>query len=693
MGRPYASELSAFPATYEWALGIDNDAYADVVRRAAGYPLVAVGSGGSLSAAQFCADWHQATTGRLAKVLTPLEAVAAGAGLHGVAVAVMSAGGRNADIRRAFAALAGAEPQVSWILTGTPSSPLADAAREAPTAPAVIAVRPPEGRDGFLATNSLLAFAILTHRAYAAALDRTSQARHGGGDEVLPGTWQEFADGALSLEGTPAAQLSAASTLIVLHGYTTHAAAVDLESKCTEAGLVHVQVADFRNFAHGRHHWLAKHPDAAVLALVAPEDRRLAQRTLALLPRTVPQAQLVVPAAGFRGALRALVDVMRLVETIGRVKDIDPGRPGVPDFGGKLYSLRGIELVDPVRPLRAASPAGARLPHPGRADTCSADAERSITRKVRRPFAGLSTDDRAYWIAAYGAARQALADRTFAGIALDYDGTLVDASDRFRGPRAEVATALVRLLREGIALGIASGRGRSAGKELRSVLPRKHWEQVLMGYYNGGEVASLADADAPDPTEPTDGPLAAIAAALGATRVASMADLTLRRWQITLEPHDVSRANEVWAAVEGVVLREGGGTRMVRSSHSIDVLAPGVSKRNLVEALRSRLDGPAEAAILRVGDRGMWPGNDAELLADLDGVSVDEVSGDPLAAWNFAPAGVRGVAATRALLDQVVARNCVVRVVWVDVAAARPAPAPVRRRRVDGTDQPKEAGA
>lgn len=692
MGRPYASELSAFPTTYDWALGIDLGAYVDLVGRAARYPLVAVGSGGSLSAAQFCADWHQAATGRLAKVLTPLEAVAVGSELHGVAVAVLSAGGRNTDIRRAFAAMAGAEPPVSWILTATPSSPLADAARESPTAPGLIAARPPAGRDGFLATNSLLTFALLTHRAYAAALDGLSDESRTARIETLPGTWQEFAGDKISLTGTSAERISAASTLIVLHGYTTRAAAVDLESKCTEAGLVHVQLADYRNFAHGRHHWMAKHSDTAVLALVAPEDARLADRTLALLPKAVPQAQMMVPAPGFRGALRALVDVMRLVETIGRVKGIDPGRPGVPAFGGKLYSFRGIDLVDPVRPARVEPPDGVGSPPGWSAETWSSDAERAITRKVRRPFAGLADDDQASWRAAYWAARRAIVDRTFVAVAFDYDGTLVDASDRFRGPRADVAKALVRLLENGITLGIASGRGRSAGDELRATLPREHWDHVLMGNYNGGEVALLTDPDAPDRREPTDGELVALAQAIRATRASSMAALTLRQRQITLEPHNVSRADEVWAVVEGIVLRSGGGTRVVRSSHSIDILAPGVSKRNLVAAMRSHLGVPDDAPILRIGDRGVWPGNDAELLADLDGVSVDEVSADPLAAWNFAPAGVRGVVATRALLDQIVVNDGVARVVWASAATAGRAEGTVRRRRADVTGVPQEAG-
>jgi hypothetical protein len=43
-------------------------------------------------------------------------------------------------------------------------------------------------------------------------------------------------------------------TTVVLHGPATRVGAIDLESKFTEAALGNLQVADWRNFAHGRHH-------------------------------------------------------------------------------------------------------------------------------------------------------------------------------------------------------------------------------------------------------------------------------------------------------------------------------------------------------------------------------------------------------------------------------------------------------
>ena len=61
----------------------------------------------------------------------------------------------------------------------------------------------------------------------------------------------------------------------------------------SEQGLAAAQVADYRNFAHGRHHGLvAGAPAAGAVALVTPHSRSLAGRTLAPLPRTVPAGMI-----------------------------------------------------------------------------------------------------------------------------------------------------------------------------------------------------------------------------------------------------------------------------------------------------------------------------------------------------------------------------------------------------------------
>jgi hypothetical protein len=59
------------------------------------------------------------------------------------------------------------------------------------------------------------------------------------------------------------------------------------------------------------------------------------------------------------------------------------------------------------------------------------------------------------------------------------------------------------------------------------------------------------------------------------------------------------------------------------------------------------LVGEAETtAVLCIGDRGRWPGNDFALLQEPYSLSVDEVSPDPNTCWNLAPPGHRGIQVT-----------------------------------------------
>ncbi|MGH7947879.1 MAG: sucrose-6-phosphate hydrolase, partial [Candidatus Binataceae bacterium] len=73
---------------------------------------------------------------------------------------LLSAGGKNVDILAAFRALVAREPRQLGILCGRSNSPLADAARDHGFTDLLLH-EPPAGKDGFLATNSLLAFVTL----------------------------------------------------------------------------------------------------------------------------------------------------------------------------------------------------------------------------------------------------------------------------------------------------------------------------------------------------------------------------------------------------------------------------------------------------------------------------------------------------------------------------------------------------
>ncbi|GAH77370.1 unnamed protein product, partial [marine sediment metagenome] len=111
MGKPFMTELHQLEATYRAALSMDISALNADVSNSSRYPLIAIGSGGSLSAAHFACYLHQLASGLLAKPATPLEVLSfSGRSLFNSAVICLTAGGSNADINRAWRFLIEAEP-------------------------------------------------------------------------------------------------------------------------------------------------------------------------------------------------------------------------------------------------------------------------------------------------------------------------------------------------------------------------------------------------------------------------------------------------------------------------------------------------------------------------------------------------------------------------------------------------------
>jgi len=83
--------------------------------------------------------------------------------------------------------------------------------------------------------------------------------------------------------------------------------------------------------------------------------------------------------------------------------------------------------------------------------------------------------------------------------------------------------------------------------------------------------------------------------------------------------------------------------KLVTSSHSVDVIAPGIDKASVVAHVVKLVglpDGGADS-VLCIGDRGRAPGNDASLLRHPLSLSVDEVSEDPSTCWEIAKPGLR----------------------------------------------------
>jgi len=415
--------------------------------------------------------------------------------------------------------------------------------------------------------------------------------------------------------------------LIALHGPQSRSAAFDLESKLVEAGLVSVQLAAYRNFAHGRHHWLAKNPDSAVVAFASKEETLLAERTLGLLPRDVTSLLIASPTSGYASWVGLQAAVFDLVAKFGDARKIDPGRPGVPDFGRRIYHLNAFR--------RSKS-----------------DLKSIAIMRKKKSWGRTDAEYLQQLDFAFAEVCEKFRKAEFHGLILDYDGTVCDHVDRFGAIPKTMGEALNCIVEDGFLLGIATGRGKSVRQALQAAISKNLWRRVQIGYYNGGVVAGLED-DTQPVTNCCIAPQLQNASEALDKFTQSQFVLSIRPQQITVEARITMDARELWSRV-AQRLEEAGvnGVKVVASTRSVDVVPERTSKLALVRALEEERPN---STLLCIGDRPCWPGNDAQLLSQDFSLSVDEVDGSPSSAWNLAPAGVLGAAALRFYLSRITA--------------------------------------
>ena len=594
MGKAYQSELKQIPATVKWALEQDiSDLRQTLLGEFAGYNLLAVGSGGSLVAATFAAMLHESVTGRLARTATPLEATNRPS-TRDTAALLLSAGGANPDIRQAARILPTLGYETVSALCTRAGSPLglilADCGESIHEFPL------PCGRDGFLATNSLIATLVLLYRATSSAGSTYGQ------DPVPPvvGAAQRGSTRALSRR-----------TIIVLAQGWAVPAAVDFETRFSEAALANVTVTDPRNFAHGRHNWLSFHAgDTGIVSLETLESHREASHTLKYIPDGI---DILRVKSALKGPLATIDLVHCVMELVGRVavnQGIDPGRPSVPDFGRRMY--------------RAGSTRHARYVEPA-----------PITKKRMALFLP-SEPSRCDLKGAFKDFIQRIGQTSFKGLVLDYDGTLCARKHRFDPLDEEIQAELNRLLDEGILLGVASGGGGSVYDQLKNSIDEKHWKQVVVGLYNGARVVKLCES-LPDSVGNGHTALRTVCSRLRPLQAILGFEMVARPHQISLRPAAGPDPYEL-RAVTTEHLAGINDIMVVASSHSVDVVHTGTSKTAVVDALVPEQPG----CVLRIGDQGAVGGNDFDLLNTGLSLSVDRVSSNLETCWYLGANGLSG---------------------------------------------------
>lgn len=634
MGKPFDSELGQLEKTYRWALEADISTISDVLKSSWSTPLLSVGSGGSFSAAEFQVLLHRHYFSSVSHAVTPVELISALPRSADAAIWLMSASGNNIDIYRAFQHVALHEMKFVNAIVGRKNSKVNKLSVkyeytncfEHPL---------PQGKDGFLATNSLLAFIVILHRAYASASNR---------NVTLPNTIKNLIE--RSLENYKSlnqiekivAPLWTKKSLHILYSVNLKPAAFDIESKFTEAGLISTHLADTRNFAHGRHHWFSKHgEDSGILALSIKKDYEVVQKTLDLLPDSIPKAHISFKELECAEAISAMIISMYLTSWLGMNRGIDPGRPGVPAYGSKIYRLTA---------------------NPGFVNSINKE-EIAIKRKRKLAPSGYDKKSEELWREAYRRFTKYLSAMDVGGIVLDYDGTVVDSDKRWDPPSNDIRDEIVRILESGVRLGFATGRGKSIRADLQKVIPKKYWNRVIIGYYNGSEIKELSDnrnlSSAQDPTRDLKLLYKKIKNNIFLSKLAKFDQ---KGYQLTVKRDEDSALSEtfLWDLVQDEFYKyEPHKGEVLRSSHSIDIIALNISKLSVVEEIKKAIGDKSK--ILTIGDRGRWPGNDASLLKESLSLSVDEVSYSPDTCWNLCPAGVRGAQGTLYYFQRLKIRN------------------------------------
>ena len=627
MGRAFAGEMELLPETYAWALERDLGSLPQAVVSTLELPVVAIGSGGSFVAAALLKSLHSTATGLLSAAMTPLEAREMNRSAQRFAAWFLSARGRNSDIIAAYDRISQLEPELMCLICAERNSPLAEKMAVFSNA-RVFEFESPAGKDGFLATNSLLATAILLMRSYSTLPTFSCD---------LPPTLPTLLETAvINREG--AARLWASSSFIVLHSASTQIGSIVLESAFSESGLAAVLPADYRNFAHGRHHWLARFgKSTSIIAFTTEKDRVLAQKTMALVPPTIPRIFLELDENEQIAQLQCLVLALQLTAEAGASQGIDPGRPTVPEFGRKLYHLA------PPKPKGWAKSTAPPIV--------------AIERKARRSAEQLEVLGQLRgWLDARIAFLERLISSKFGSIIFDLDGTLLE--DRYADFDPVILEALRRLISGNIVIGVATGRGGSARTLLRKHFPKKIWKNIIVGYYNGSEIGLLSDESYPAEEAELCDVLVPVMQQLEAAQL----DVSIRkkasRYQITLRAERsglLIRSDELWHIAQEAARAVGrDDITVTKSTHSVDILAPGMSKLEVERRIASTAGG---LAVLKIGDMGEYPGNDFDLLNSWSGLSVDRVSTSRFSCWNLLPLGYRGAKGTIRYLESLELKN------------------------------------
>lgn len=347
MKTKYDKALSLLQDTMVWSNGLDLSDATRFLTEKDGLPRVFLGSGGSLSAAHLAAQLS-VESGLVAVGMSPYQYIFSGWSRLPAKVVILSAGGRNVDAINAYKSARQNGLHQVGALIFTPSSRLEKCMTEGDGANAFVYNL--LNSDGFLATNSLLAFYLVLIRVYRKErVDITDwtfkDTIHKDLRHFLFHSYNIDTD---NWDSHNAALYQARETdrFYVLYSPDTLPIAYDLESRFSEGSIGCLQMSDYRNFAHGRFNWFHQRKgQTGILAIVSPEGREVAENILSEIPPEIPVLRLKTDHPGSKGTVELLLESMYLAHYMGKRWGMDIGAPEVAKFGKVIHSKDFMDIT------------------------------------------------------------------------------------------------------------------------------------------------------------------------------------------------------------------------------------------------------------------------------------------------------------------------------------------------------------
>lgn len=283
-------------------------------------PLIAAGSGGAETAAEFAALLYGARGG-VATAVSPYTLNSYGdAALKTAKLLLVSKGGHNNDVIFATQRGLSVNPNktAAFNLYGGDRNEARKHFLKAGSDKCFV-VPMKDVHDGFVSTGTALAYSALLTRIFQPGVDL-------GKYKMMPAepfTLTRNDGSALAIE-----ELRPVKNYIILHGSWGRPVANNLEGKMVESGLACASVPDYRNLCHGRFIFTSNHlDDSAVVMLVTPREKDIAARARGFLPASTKLILIETEHDAPEAALDLLIRATEFFHSVCTACGVNPESP------------------------------------------------------------------------------------------------------------------------------------------------------------------------------------------------------------------------------------------------------------------------------------------------------------------------------------------------------------------------------